>query len=141
VTRIVVGIDTSPQATRALEWAVEEARLRDAVLEVVHAYPAAEIMAYPAILAMPPQQELEAAATAEVDGILEKVDTSGVPLVRTVRSGGAAGVLCNAAEGADLMVVGARGLGGFKELLLGSVSHQVATHARCPVVIVGPGDR
>ena len=45
-------------------------------------------------------------------------------------------MLSEAAEDADLLVVGSRGLGGFKELLLGSVGHQCAQHAPCPVVIV-----
>jgi nucleotide-binding universal stress UspA family protein len=136
VSRIVVGVDASPAAAKALAWAVEEARLRGSILEVVHAYAPAEVLLLPAIVSIPSDRELEEAAAAVLESVLEKVDTEGVPLVRAARPGGAAGVLCRAAEGADLLVVGARGLGGFKELLLGSVSHQVATHARCPVVIV-----
>jgi nucleotide-binding universal stress UspA family protein len=59
-----------------------------------------------------------------------------VELVRTVRAGGAASVLTAEAEGADLLVVGARGLGGFRGLLLGSVSQQTVAHSPCPVVVV-----
>ena len=50
-------------------------------------------------------------------------------------------VLVQESENADLLVVGLRGLGGFKRLLLGSVSYQVAHHAPCPVVIVPPAKR
>ena len=45
-------------------------------------------------------------------------------------------LLVEVAKGANLLVVGSRGLGGFRELLLGSVSQQCAQHATCPVVIV-----
>jgi nucleotide-binding universal stress UspA family protein len=55
---------------------------------------------------------------------------------RVVREGQPAEVLVEAAEDADLLVVGSRGLGGFRGLLLGSVGQQCAHHARCPVVIV-----
>ena len=57
-------------------------------------------------------------------------------LERLVVGGAPAGALLAAAEGADLLVVGARGAGGFKGLLLGSISHYVANHARCPVVVI-----
>jgi nucleotide-binding universal stress UspA family protein len=59
--------------------------------------------------------------------------------VRTsIGRGAAAGVLLDAARDADLLVVGSRGLGGFRGLLLGSVSSKMAAHAPCPVVIVRP---
>jgi nucleotide-binding universal stress UspA family protein len=48
--------------------------------------------------------------------------------------------LIDASQGADLLVVGSRGFGGFKELEMGSVSHQCAQHAHCCVVIVRPPD-
>ncbi len=63
---------------------------------------------------------------------------SGVEVAQIVREGHAADVLCAEATGADLLVVGSRGLGGFRGLLLGSVSQQVVHHAPCPVVVV-PG--
>jgi nucleotide-binding universal stress UspA family protein len=80
---------------------------------------------------------------AEAEGVLDSaiaaVDTSGVKLEQKVLTGGAAPVLVEEAKGASLLVVGSRGRGGFKGLLLGSVSQQVAHHAACPVVII-PGD-
>jgi nucleotide-binding universal stress UspA family protein len=79
-------------------------------------------------------------ARAMIDAALESVDTTGLrtPVTRRVSSGSAGAAILRASEGADLVVVGSRGLGGFKGLLLGSVSQQVARHARCPVVVVRP---
>ena len=137
-TRLVVGVDASEHSLRALRWARDEARLRGATLEVVHAYAPPEVLMLPVMVVVPSDGELEAAAARVVEEAIEEVgDFTGIPLIRTVRAGGAAGVLCQAADDAALVVVGTRGRGGFKELLLGSVSHQVATHAGCPVVIVG----
>ena len=140
--RITVGIDASKDSIRALEWALEEASLRDAELELVHAYPAPELVALPAVVTLPSDDELKQAANSVIDDALAEVgDTRDVTIRRTVRSGGAASVLCEAAKDADLLVVGARGLGGFRGLLLGSVSHQVVAHAPCPVVVVTPEAR
>ena len=61
---------------------------------------------------------------------------AGLKLELQVREGGAAKVLLGASEGADMLVVGSRGHGGFAGLLLGSVSANVAEHASCPVFIV-----
>ncbi|MEX0816383.1 MAG: universal stress protein [Gaiellales bacterium] len=137
---IVVGIDGSEPAARGLVWAIEEARLRDARIQVVTAWhiPTA---AYGAIgfvpLTTPPIEETfrkaaeEAAATAT-----EQVRTAGVDVDVSVTQGQPAEVLLEAAAHADLLVVGSRGHGGFVGLLLGSVSAQCAHHAPCPLVIV-----
>ena len=137
MSRIVVGIDTSPDAERALTWALEEARLREAKLELVHAYPTPELTALPMVVTLPNDEELRAGALSVLDDTLAAVGGAGdVEVIRTVRAGGAASVLTQAAEGADLLVVGARGLGGFRGLLLGSVSQQAVAHSPCPVVVV-----
>ncbi len=140
--RIVVGLDSSAESARALKWALDEARLRGAELHLVHAYPTPELVALPAVVTLPSDDELRAAAGEVIDEQLAKVGGSEeVTLRTTVRSGGAAAVLCEVAEGADLLVVGARGLGGFRGLLLGSVTHQVVAHAPCPVVVTVPEHR
>ncbi len=137
--RVVVGIDGSATAQRALEWAVEEADLRQAVLEVVHAW-------NPPALAVPTMALdygiFDDAAHAIVAEALDQVDTSGLPgpVLRVVKIGTGGRVLVEQTDGADLVVIGSRGLGGFKGLVLGSVSHQVAHHAACPVVVLPHDD-
>jgi nucleotide-binding universal stress UspA family protein len=140
--RIVVGVDGSAIADAALRWAVDEARLRGARLDVVHA-----VWTYPAMATLPagmaPPHDFEAQMVAgaeeELREVLARVGVDGVEVDARVVRGAAAPVLVEAAEGADLLVVGSRGRGGFAGLLLGSVSQRVAQLAPCPVVIVhGP---
>ena len=138
--RIVVGIDGSQGARRALEWAVGEATLRDAHLVVIHAWlePAAVAVGSVITAGGVEPEVFEDTAWRTVTDLLAGVDTNGLPqgLETHVVSGAPARALLEAAEGADLVVVGSRGLGGFTGLLLGSVSQQVAHHATCPVVII-----
>lgn len=137
--RIVVGIDGSDTSRRALRWALDEGRLRQAAVEVVHTWDAPYI-AYPYSVPVFDPETYEKAAKQVLDTAVEAEDTSGlpVPVERIVTPGGAASAILEAAKGAELVVVGSRGLGGFKGLLLGSVSHQVTHHAPCPVVVVPP---
>ena len=67
------------------------------------------------------------------------METSGVTVTPILCEGQAAEILCEQARGADLLVVGSRGFGGFRGLLLGLVSQQRANHAPCPVVIIPHG--
>ncbi len=138
--RIVVGIDGSETAQRSLCWAVEEARLHHAALEVVHAWQLPIGAAFPYSPAAFDPTDFEDAARKTVDAALERIDKTRLarPIERIVTPGGPATAILEAAKGADLVVVGSRGLGGFKGLLLGSVSHQVAHHVTCPVVIIPP---
>jgi len=147
VDRIVVGVDGSEGAVRGLRWALEEARLHGAVLELVHSYPQLEhTYPQPAAVELPDRgslataEELEAAKIEEVvDDALRRAGGPGeVEIRRTVKPGSAAAVLCEVAQGAGLLVVGARGLGGFRGLLVGSVSQQVIAHSPCPVAIITP---
>lgn len=136
---IVVGVDGSEHAQAALRWAVARAgrtgqRVR--AVSVWH-FPA---IAYTGSLGPPPfldPQDLERAATdALEERIRELGDTGEVTIERCVREGQAADVLIEESRDADVLAVGSRGHGGFRELLLGSVSHQCAQHAYCPVLIV-----
>jgi nucleotide-binding universal stress UspA family protein len=140
-SRIVVGVDGSPASRAALEWAVAEARLRHATLEVVHAweFPAFVLTTYGgATLPVVAPEDLERAARELVARTVAGM-AGADPVLRletTVVRGHPANTLVEAAKGADLLVVGSRGHGGFTGMLLGSVSNHVAHHATCPVVIV-----
>ncbi len=134
---IVVGIDGSEASKAALRWAAQEARLRHARVQAVHAwwiYP----MLRPGSLPAPDQgvgdDATELVRTFITETLGEKPDVEITPV--SVQGEQASAALVDAAEGADLLVVGSRGAGGFSGLLLGSVSQQCAHHARCPVVIV-----
>jgi nucleotide-binding universal stress UspA family protein len=137
--RIVVGVDGSYGSQRALRWAIDEARRRDATLEVVHAWhvPYGASTAYLGVAPIDPGP-IEAAEQRLLDQTVEREDTRGLDVTRALVCDGAARALVDVAKGADLLVVGARGRGGFVGLLLGSVSNAVAHHAPCPVVVVPP---
>jgi nucleotide-binding universal stress UspA family protein len=136
--RIVVGVDGSEHADRALTWAIEEAKLRDARVEVVTAWHLPPMMYGAAGLMTPPVADggLEESAKAVAGSAAERVREAGLTVDTAVRLGQAANVLVEEAADADLLVVGSRGHGGFAGLLLGSVSGQCSHHAPCPVVIV-----
>ena len=135
--RVVVGIDGSEPAAVALRWAAAEARRRGAALEVVHSW-------LPP-LPLAPQDlyvdygTMEAGARRGLDhAVAELRKAGGAPedVVATLSMEHAAPALMEAARGADLLVVGARGRGGFAGLRLGSVSQACVQHAPCPVAVV-----
>ncbi len=134
--RVVVGIDGSATSVGALEWAVAEAASRGAQLEVVHSWQMVIAGPSPYAVALDPQP-FEDSARFILDDTIAKVDLGALASepIRTVAAGSARSTLLDAAEQADLLVVGARGMGGFRGMLLGSVSHAVAQHAACPVVV------
>ena len=139
---IVVGVDHSEGAKAALRFALEEAKLRQATLRVVHAWQYGYIGAtgfegaYPA-LGGDIKELRDGAQTTLEETLRESIpETDTVEIERRVVEGRPAAVLVDESRGADLLVVGSRGHGGFTGLLLGSVSQQCAHHAACPVVIV-----
>lgn len=141
MARIVVGVDGSDRAERALRWSLAEARLRHTDLDVVHAISEPLSFADPVIFPPIPVDDLRAEGLKVVDRALTGLERDGIAVERIAAVGGAARILCEAAIGADLLIVGSRGLGGFRGLLVGSVTQQVVAHSPCPVVVVVPQDR
>lgn len=145
--RIVVGVDGSAGSMTALDWAVREARLRAGSVQVVMAWQQPQTYGAPGAFAMgvdpsmEPQKALANAATTHVarlrHGAQEGQDVKTTWETIEGRPGAA---LLRAAEGADMLVVGSRGLSRLVGTLLGSVSQHVVMHARCPVVVI-PGPR
>jgi nucleotide-binding universal stress UspA family protein len=135
---VIVGVDGSEQSLRAVEWAALEAKRHSWPLRIVsapalvprlHAYsatPEAIANALRGIAA----RALEAAITRS-----EEV-APGLPLRTGLLTGTPALAVAGAGSDASLLVVGARGAGGFAAMMLGSVSRYAATRARCPVVVV-----
>jgi nucleotide-binding universal stress UspA family protein len=143
--RVVVGVDGSPGARAALEYALRDAARRDASVEVVSAYAPPEYWAplygVPVVDLKEVREgirkdadETVRAVTAELEGALPQMP----PVTITTSAGSAAEALLKAAQGAELLVVGSRGHGGFSSMLLGSVSLQCVLHATCPVTVVRP---
>lgn len=136
---VVVGVDGSGSGLAAVEAAAREAALRGATLRVVHAcvWPAMHVPMGPSPLG-PPEgglrnmvdrlmaEAVERAATAAPEVAVDQVVVTGEPLT----------ALEVQSRGAELVVVGSRGMGGFVGLLVGSTAVHLAAHGRCPVLVV-----
>ncbi|MFA9446081.1 universal stress protein [Egicoccus sp. AB-alg6-2] len=141
---IVVGVDGSERSTAALRWAVEEARLRNAQVEAVYVLDMPGMMAsgYTDGLVNPDVLDNAIVGAREeaqraLDEAIADVEAGEVTIRRlVVDDRGPADALVERSRDAALLVVGSRGLSGFRELVLGSVSRQAANHAHCPVVII-----
>ena len=132
---IVVGIDGSAGARDALEFAVNEARLRGDQLRVVLTWQLPlDIYAAGGLAPVLDDGMAKELARKELDNVIQ--DHRDVVVELLVEEGSAAKVLIRESQDAELLVVGSRGHGGFVGLLLGSVAQQCAAHAHCPVVIV-----
>ncbi|MDQ7910401.1 universal stress protein [Phytohabitans sp. ZYX-F-186] len=132
---VIAAVDGSDCALLALEYAFEQAAARDTGLRVLRAWQP------PAPRWRPPEYDLEEQATAErveLDELLAswRVKYPAVDVAVDVLAGPTGRVLVDATRGAQLVVVGSRGRGGFRGLLLGSVSQQLLHHAHCPVAVV-----
>ncbi len=134
---ILAGYDGSPGSERALCWAAREARSRNGVLTVCHAYAPgfAALRSGAGVVGLARQ----AGERVIADGLRQARDLMGPGEVRALLSiGQAAAVLCERSHDADMIVVGSRGRGGVQGMLLGSVSQAVLHHAACPVAVVHP---
>jgi nucleotide-binding universal stress UspA family protein len=136
---IVVGYDGSDSSGLALNWALQAARSRKTSVRIVNVVipplnPVPSHLGYieadPAELRNAADQTLAAAVAAA------RSEASQVEVETRLVEGTAAAVLIDQSSDAELAVVGSRGLGGFSELLLGSTSFELATHAHCPVVVI-----
>ena len=134
--RVVVGVDGSDASRLALDRAVDQAVLTGAALEAVTAW------AWPGstgwTLPLPDDYDPEADATAMLEESLVPVRVAHPELevLTVVAEGSPSALLVKASEGADLLVVGSRGHGGFTGKLLGSVSEHCTRSAGCPVMVV-----
>ena len=135
---VVVGVDGSEESLRAVEWAALEAKRHSWPLRIVsvptlvprmHAYNAS-----PTAIA----NALRGISARALDAAIIRSEevAPGLPITTGLLSGPPALAVAESGSGASMLVVGARGAGGFAAMLLGSVSRYAATRAPCPVVVV-----
>ncbi|MEU2356470.1 universal stress protein [Streptomyces misionensis] len=133
--RVVVGVDGSPSSFEAVRWAVRYAGFVGGAVEAVAAW---EVPLYgwsaPAVDMYIDEEATREQMQQELTEVLGAEEAAKVST--RMAHGNPAEVLLRAAEGAEVLVVGNRGRGGFARVMLGSVSQRVAAHAACPVVIV-----
>jgi nucleotide-binding universal stress UspA family protein len=147
--RVVVGVDGSDGSRVALAAAIEEAARRDGAVEVVSTYQRTDFWTDLSTVVVPTveqiRERLASHARELVSAVLAETGSAGTgaPEIRIeVHEGPAGEVLTRRSRGADLLVVGSRGRGAFRALLLGSIALHCAMHAGCPVMVVRPvGDR
>ena len=138
---IFVGVDGSAGSHRALEWAVREAGIRKTPLTVVTVQQAV-LGFFGTTVVCPGDYELtelaRKTALAETEEVLDRIADDSRPASVAVHAvfGVPAEELLKVAADADMIVVGSRGAGGFKKLLLGSVSSHAVHHGHCPVVVI-----
>lgn len=141
---IVAGFDGSEHSQAALNWAMDEARQRNGRLHLITAWNKPPMAWYPAVLETAAgeiaaeESPEKIAGTLQADALKSAADGAVAATGQVVRSDSPASVILDAAQDADLVVVGSRGHGGFSGLHLGSVTTQVINHAPCPVLVVRP---
>jgi len=136
---IVVGVDGSGHSRKALERAANEAAAHHMPLTVLVVHQAVrDVYGSPSHYPEDASQtaKVKEAAQAETDQVIAALDAKPASVTVTSVHGLPADELIKASQGADMLVLGRRGMGGFALLTMGSVSNQVAHHAHCPVLIV-----
>jgi nucleotide-binding universal stress UspA family protein len=147
---IVVGVDGSPASIDALSWAVRQATATDAAVEAICAWESPSLAEVTPTGGIPPIVHQPMVDVTVLEGVQRRLDEviesavgssasqGEVPIAAKVIEGHPAHVLVQAAERAELLVVGKSAHGAIVGMLLGSVSSDVTAHAPCPVVVV-PG--
>ena len=133
--RIVVGVDGFESSQAALRWAIHQAKLTGAVVEAVTAWQIPVGTGLVPATDMPDYQDDARMVLTEAITETCMIDDEVEVRLRVVE-GRAAQVLLDAAQGAELLVLGSRGHGGLAEALLGSVGQYCVHHAPCPVVVM-----
>jgi len=139
--RVLVGVDGSAPARAALEFAAGEARMRDAVLVAVMAVQLPDYAWIDPYGTRRPEEDTLQRARERLDRTLAAVNTDGLLLDPVVTAVPAPQALVDRSADCDLLVVGSRGHGGFRGLVMGSVSMQCVLHAHCPVTVVHAAPR
>lgn len=143
---VVVGVDGSPQSRVAVDWAARDAELRDVPLTVVHVLPALLVgvqSELPTSRGFWMTREQRAAELVEdaLGWAHDAIDTtSRIPVRHEILCEAVVPTLVGMSEEAEVVVVGARGLGGIRRMLLGSVSSALVRHAVCPVAVIHDED-
>jgi nucleotide-binding universal stress UspA family protein len=141
IERIVVGVDGSAHGEAALEWAIRMAKGMGSHITAVFAIYVPVYFPEPYGIPIQFDEKWRAEMLDEFENKwCKKLKSSGVPHRMVVMDGRPASVIVGVAdkEDADLIIVGRRGRGGVAELLLGSVSHEVAIHSKRPVLLIEP---
>lgn len=137
--RIVVGVDGSEESKAALRWASDMAKALDCALDVVCVWEFPVVTTWEGTFAVTlPDYDPETIALETAERVVSEVfgDERPSDLSIATKLGSPGGALVEASADATMLVVGSRGLGGFKGVLLGSVSRICAEHAKCPVLVV-----
>lgn len=140
---IVVGVDGSGHSRKALERAAAEAASHGVPLTVLTIHQAVRdvyggVSHYQDDVSM--TEKAKEAAQAEADQALAGLSARPASVTVTAVHGLPVDELIKASQGADMLVLGRRGAGGFARLMMGSVTSQVVQHAHCPVLIVPPAE-
>ncbi len=136
---IIVGVDGSETARRAIQWALDHAKVDDTVV-LANAWSIPAAVGFEMPVASIADYEVAAHRMVSELAAEFNVGDDGPDLTTHVGSGRADKMLTDLSTYADLVVVGSRGYGEVRSILLGSVSNHVVHHAHCPVVVVRPAE-
>jgi nucleotide-binding universal stress UspA family protein len=141
IKRIVVGVDGSHSADEALKWAIRMAKGMGSRITAVYAIHVPVYFPEPYGVPVQFDEEWRAAMKEEFeDKWCKRLKASGVSYRTVMRDGRPASVISEVAdeERADVVVAGRRGRGGVAEMVLGSVSHELALHSKRPLLLIEP---